>query len=95
MRTHWIIRSAALGLFVVSLALLPLAALAGDASRISGEELEAKLGQPGVVVIDVRAAKDWKGSDRKIKGAVREDPYNSKGWAARYDKADQVILYCA
>jgi hypothetical protein len=38
------------------------------------EELKSLLGNPGIIVVDVRIADDWKRSDSKIKGAIREDP---------------------
>lgn len=63
--------------------------------RMSTEELKANLGAPDLVVIDVRAAKDWNGSDRKIAGAVREDPASPEKWAGNYPKEKTVVLYCA
>jgi hypothetical protein len=37
------------------------------------------LADSNVLVIDVRADQDWKVSDKKIKGAVRQDPKEVKG----------------
>ena len=42
--------------------------------RMTKEELKSLLGNPGIVVVDVRIADDWKRSDSKIKGAIRENP---------------------
>ena len=82
-------------LILVLLALLPFTALAGEVARVSADELEAELGKPGVVIIDVRTGNDWRNSVKKIKGALREDPYNAKVWSSRYDKDDRYVLYCS
>ncbi len=66
-----------------------------EAGRMTIEELKASLGQPGLVVLDVRSEGDWKGSDQKIKGAVREVPGDVKGWAGKYDRDKTLVLYCA
>jgi rhodanese-related sulfurtransferase len=66
-----------------------------SAPKISKEELKAGLGRPNLVVIDVRAAKDWAESGEKIAGAVREDPASPENWAGRYPKEGMVVLYCA
>ena len=63
--------------------------------RMSKEELKARLGAPDLVVIDVRVAKDWEGSDRKVAGAVREDPASPEKWAGMYSREKTLVLYCA
>ena len=63
--------------------------------RIGLEELKAMLGAPDVMLVDVRAAKDWEGSDLKIKGAVREDPKTIGEWAPKYPKDKKIVFYCA
>jgi hypothetical protein len=63
--------------------------------RMTTEELRARLGAPDTVVIDVRAGKDWKGSNRKIAGAVREDPGAVGEWAGKYPREKTIVLYCA
>ncbi len=70
-------------------------ATAKEAPRIDKETLKSWLGNPGVVIIDVRTAKDWQGSDKRIKGAVREDPKDLKTWAATLPKDKKIVLYCA
>jgi hypothetical protein len=52
------------------------------------------LGDP-IVIVDVRTGWDWKGSDRKISGAVREEPNEAVAWAARHPKDKLIVLYCA
>ena len=42
--------------------------------EMSIKELKARLDDPELTIIDVRASGDWQSSDKKIKGAVRENP---------------------
>jgi hypothetical protein len=85
-------------LLVLSLAFLGTAAtpaVADDVPRMSIEELKAKLGDPQVVVLDVRAEADWNGSKSKIQGAARETASGIKTWAGKYPKDKTLVLYCA
>lgn len=76
--------------------LLSLPAMAAkDAPLISKEELKGALGKPGLTIIDVRSPEDWTKSDKKIKGAVREDPKASKDWGKKYAKDADIVVYCA
>ena len=81
------------------LGLLLLAAWANPAlaelGRITPDNLLRRLGQPGLVVIDVRVKDDWRGSGHKIMGARREDPGQVKKWASHYDRKATVVVYCA
>ncbi len=61
--------------------------------RMSVEELNERLGENGLVVIDVRSGAYWDRSDVKIPGAVREAP-NRIDWAGNYSKQSTVVLYC-
>jgi rhodanese-related sulfurtransferase len=63
--------------------------------RVSVEEVKSMLGNPSVVIIDVRAADDWKSSTEKVKGAVREDPEKVDTWMSKYPKDKTLIFYCA
>jgi hypothetical protein len=66
-----------------------------EVPRMTKEELKDKLGHPDVVIIDVRVAGEWKGSNEKIQGAVREDPEkNIKNWAEKYSKDKTLVFYC-
>ena len=78
-----------------SMALFAKAAVADEVPRMSKEELRAMLGNPDLVIIDVRSGKDWEASQSKIKGAVREEPRQAKSWADKYDKDKTYVLYCA
>ena len=88
---------AALGaLFLLMAATLSsMDSLATEPPRITKEELRQRLGDPAVVIVDVRAGWDWSKSDRKISGAVREEPDNAGAWTTRYPKDKIIILYCA
>ena len=64
--------------------------------RMTKEQLKEMLGQPEVIVLDVRAAGDWGKAQRKIQGAVREDPDKAaKAWAEKYGKDKTIVVYCA
>ncbi len=67
----------------------------GDVPRMSADELKGRLGDPALVVIDVRQAADWEASPAKIKGAMREDYKDVSGWASNYSKDKTIVLYCA
>jgi hypothetical protein len=64
--------------------------------RMTKEELKPLLGNPDVIILDVRIADDWKKSDLKIKGAVREDPEKDyRSWASKYPKDKTLVFYCS
>ncbi len=68
---------------------------AQDVKRISKESLNKMLGNPNVIVVDVRLPYDWNPSKLKIKGAKREDPFNVKAWMKKYPKDKTLVFYCA
>ena len=70
-------------------------ALAQEAKRMSIEELKGMLGNPDLVVVDVRRDADWTSSKVKIKGAVREDPEKADTWMSKYPKDKTLVFYCA
>ena len=82
-----------IGLFLAGAAVST--AGAADAPKISKDGLKSRMGDPNVVIIDVRAEGDWRSSAKKIKGAVREDPSKVEAWMDDYDKDKTIILYCA
>ncbi len=78
----------------VSLILVIIWSCAGkDLPLVDQETLKSWLSDPQVLILDVRAPKDWKVSDKKIKGAVRQDPYEVKTWAASLPKDKKIVLY--
>jgi hypothetical protein len=68
---------------------------AADAPRISKEELKGMLGKENVIIIDVRAGIDLEKSNRKIAGAVIEDPGKVETWMAKYPKDKTLVFYCS
>ena len=66
-----------------------------EAPRMSKEELKSQLDNENVIIIDVRTKRDWKKSDHKVKGAVRENPRKLESWASKYPKDKTLVLYCA
>ena len=57
------------------------------------ENIKSWLSDRGVIILDVRAPKDWNVSDKKIKGAVRHDPDEVKTWAANLPENKKIVLY--
>ena len=70
-------------------------ASSADAPWLTKEELKAMLGNPDLILLDVRQGNEWTESNLKIKGAVREDPENIVTWANKYSKNKTLVLYCA
>jgi hypothetical protein len=68
---------------------------AGDTARMAQEELKGRLGDPAVVIVDVRTEGSWKASESKIKGAVREDPARVENWIKKYPKDKTLVFYCS
>jgi len=85
-----------IALFFIVLGMGPVMTWAKDVPRMTKEELKPLLGNPDVIIIDVRSARDWKSSQEKIQGAIREDPdKKAKSWAGKYNQEKMIILYCA
>lgn len=64
--------------------------------KMTKEELKSSLGNTDVIIIDVRLANEWKKSEWRIQGAVREDPEKDfKNWAGKYLKDKTLVFYCA
>lgn len=63
--------------------------------RMSKEELMNFRGNPEAVIIDVRQEADWKTSNTKIKGAVREAPNETASWMNKYPRDKTLVFYCA
>ena len=70
-------------------------AVGADVGIMSKDELKPMLGNEDVVVLDVRAGRDWSSSEFKIKGAERVEPGKVSSWAGNYDKNKTIVLYCA
>jgi rhodanese-related sulfurtransferase len=59
------------------------------------EELKAMLGNPDVIILDVRKKPDWVTSNRNIQAAIHEDYERVKEWAGKYPRGKTLVLYCA
>ena len=87
-----------LGLIVVGA--MACAALTPEKSvevqKISKEQLLSMMGNPEVVILDVRESGSWKDSRFQIKGAVRENPEKDvQGWFDKYPKDKTLVFYCS
>jgi predicted sulfurtransferase len=85
----WVVLTLAVSVYLAS------PALAADAPRMEKDQLKANLGNPEVVIIDVRSHTDWLFSNDKVKGAVRENYRNFEEWNTKYTKDKTIVLYCA
>ena len=79
---------------ILGLALLP-PAVAADVPLMTTDELKGMLGNPDVIILDVRSGRDWNASEFKIQDAVRANPGDYGQWAATYPKDKTLVLYCA
>ena len=79
---------AALGLIVIFM--LSAIAYTEEVPRIDKEKVKEMLGNPNVIIVDIR-----KVADLKIKGAVREDPERLLSRIHMYPKNKTLILYCS
>ena len=80
---------------LVSSCFLALQAFAAEVPRMSKEELQSMLGNPEVIIIDVRLSGDSPGVESRIKGAVQEDPGQVDSWIDKYSKNKTLVFYCA
>ena len=80
---------------VITTVLFAITSMAAEVSRMTKEELKGMLGNPEIVLIDVRTGSDWNASEFKIKGAVRADPAKVADWIGKYPKDKTLVFYCA
>lgn len=74
---------------------MSFAASAESVPRMSVDELKTHLGDDGLLILDVRANRDWTGSNDKIVGAERVDSGNVNHWADSYAREKPIVLYCS
>ena len=84
-----------ISVILVGMGAFGTSSVAKDVTMITKDELKAMLGNLELVIIDVRYDKHWMASDKKIKGAVREDYNDVKSWADKYHKNRLIVVYCA
>ncbi len=64
--------------------------------RMSKEELRGLIGNPNVVILDVRQPGDYDKSDGKIKGATRVNPKEKIGdLMDKIPKDKTLVFYCS
>ena len=81
-----------LSLSLAILAITAIASIAAEVPRITVDELSGVLGSSEIVVLDVRASRDWDKSTKKISGSVRA---GTAQLAVDLDKKKTIVLYCA
>ena len=63
--------------------------------RVKKEEVKSMLGEPNVIILDIRFKPHWEKSKIQIPGAVYEDPImDVKKWIDKYPKDKMIVLYC-
>ena len=62
--------------------------------RMTVTDLNARLGSPDIIVLDVRSGWMWNSSSKKIAGAIREDPREFSKWYDKYPKDKTFVIYC-
>jgi len=64
-----------------------------DVPRITKENLKPMLGNPNVIIFDVRLLDQWKEAELKIPGAIHEDPNEVDSWLEKYPKDKTLVFY--
>jgi hypothetical protein len=81
--------------FFILIARPVLFAAETEAPRITAGGLKDMLGNPDLVIIDVRTESEWKKTDLKIRGAVWEYSEEVESWAKKYPENKVYVLYCS
>ena len=86
-----------LALFILAAVFTLLASTnaVANVDRMAKEELKQIMGEETVLILDVRAGRDWSSSEFKIKGSERVSPQDFKSWSNRYPQNKTLVLYCA
>ena len=84
-----------LGVILLTLGFVAQTVMAQTVTRMTKEELKAQLGNPDVVIVDVRLGRDWSDSNLKIKGAVRVEPRVADSLTGEYGQDKTLVFYCA
>lgn len=83
------------GSFLILMGLLSSVVYSQEPPRISKEKLRTMLGNPNVFVLDVRIDVEWRTSEKKIQGAIRENPEEVELWLDKYPKDKTLVFYCS
>jgi hypothetical protein len=65
-------------------------ASAAEVPRISVDELNMRLAEPDLVILDVRQDQE----EKQIVGSERVNPRSVNQWAGNYPKEKVIVLYC-
>jgi len=84
-----------LSLVVFMVLVTAVSCFAASVPRMSSDELNSRLSEEGLVVLDARAPYHWGSSDIKILGAERVEPGAVSAWSGNYSKEQTLVLYCA
>jgi hypothetical protein len=57
------------------------------------ETIKSWISDREIIILDVRASKDWNVSGNKIKGAVCQDPDEVGSWAAILPQDKRIVIY--
>ena len=69
--------------------------LAGQVNTVEIDELKTMLDTDNIVILDVRAGRDWSTSEFKIPGAIRADGNEYDTWSQTLARDKKIVLYCA
>ena len=86
------IKSIVLSLVLVGLTIISVFA-AENVPRIGKEILKELLGNPNVIILDVRNSENFQESKFKIKGAIRRRPKFFDAWANGFPRDKVLFLY--
>jgi hypothetical protein len=82
------------GLVFALVGLTLISSFAAEAvPRIGKEKLKEMLGNPAVIIVDVRNRRTWQESEFKIKSAIRKRPKLFDSWATEFPRDKMLVLY--
>jgi hypothetical protein len=82
------------GLVFALVGLTLISSFAAEAvPRIGKEKLKEMLGNPAVIILDVRNRRTWRESEFKIKSAIRKRPKLFDSWATEFPRDKMLVLY--
>ena len=82
-------------IMTVLLLVTSLTVSAASVPLMSTDDLKSRFGDANLVVLDVRAGRDWTGSSKKIAGSERVKSKGVNQWVMNYPKDKEIVLYCA
>lgn len=95
MKQKSLLSSLILVFLLLSCSLQTIPAADSRINWIAREELLSILDERGLIIFDARYSRDWRRSDRKIKGAIRLDASEVEQMEGFYPPGQKIILYCA